>query len=136
MLVKESACNYPIENVASPEAVANMLNTIFRLDKQAEEYLYMVAVNTKCRVLGVFEVSHGTVNQSICNPRDIFIKGLLCGATGIILAHNHPSGDTTPSREDITIYRRVKESGKLIGVELMDNIIVCDGYYSFQQGGI
>lgn len=136
VLVKENGYNYPLESVTSANAIAAMLNTIFRLNKQAEEHLYMVALNTKCRILGVFEVSHGTVNCSICNPRDIFIKALLCGATGIILAHNHPSQDTTPSKEDMETYRRVKESGRMIGIELMDNIILGNGYFSFHENRI
>lgn len=136
VLVKENACNYPEENFTSPEAVCGMLNAVYRLNKQAEEHLYMIAFNTKQRVLGVFEVSHGTVNMSICNPRDIFIKALLCGATGIILAHNHPSGDTTPSRDDITTCKRVLEAGKIIGIELLDNLIVGECYYSFRKNDL
>ena len=113
-----------------------MLNAVFRFNKQAEEYVYMIALNTKCKPLGVFEISHGTINQSICNPREIFIKALLCGATGIILAHNHPSGDTTPSKDDLKTYQRVKEAGKIIGVELFDNLVIGNGYFSFMESGM
>lgn len=133
VLVKENSCNYPIESLDSPQKTVNMLNDVFRLNKQAEEYVYMIALNVKGRSLGVFEISHGTVNQSICNPRDIFIKALLCGAVGIILAHNHPSGDTTPSKEDIEIYKRIKEAGEIIGIELLDNIVIGNGYISFRE---
>lgn len=133
VLVKENSCNYPIESLDSPQKTADMLNDVFRLNKQAEEYVYMIALNVKGRPLGVFEISHGTVNQSICNPRDIFVKALLCGAVGIILAHNHPSGDTTPSKEDIEIYKRIKEAGEIIGIELLDNIVIGNGYISFRE---
>lgn len=133
VLVKENSCNYPIESLDSPQKTADMLNDVFRLNKQAEEYVYMIALNVKGRSLGVFEISHGTVNQSICNPRDIFIKALLCGTVGIILAHNHPSGDTTPSKEDIEIYKRIKEAGEIIGIELLDNIVIGNGYISFRE---
>ena len=133
VLVKENSCNYPIESLDSPQKTADMLNDVFRLNKQAEEYVYMIALNVKGRPLGVFEISHGTVNQSICNPRDIFVKALLCGAVGIILAHNHPSGDTTPSKEDIEIYKRIKETGEIIGIELLDNIVIGNGYISFRE---
>ena len=91
---------------------------------------------TKGKPLGVFEISHGTINQSICNPRDIFIKALLCGAAGIILAHNHPSGDVAPSKNDMEIYKRVKEAGQLLGIGLLDNIIIGNGYYSFTENHI
>lgn len=108
----------------------------FRLNKQAEEYVYMIALNTKCKPLGVFEISHGAIDQSICNPREIFIKALLCGATGIILEYNHPSGDTTPSKNDMEVYQRIKEAGKIIGVNLLDNLVIGNGYYSFTENGI
>lgn len=133
ILVKENSCNYPVQALNSPKSIVDMPNTVFRLNRQAEEYVYMIALNTKNKPLGVFEISHGTASLSICNPREIYIKSLLCGATGIILVHNHPSGDTTPSKEDMTVYNRIKEAGKLIGVNLLDNIIVGDGYFSFLE---
>ena len=136
ILVKENSCNYPVESLNNPQSVTEMLNTVFRLNRQAEEYVYMIALNAKGRPLGIFEISHGTVNQSICSTRDIFIKALLCGATGIILAHNHLSGDTTPSKEDIAICNKVKEAGKLLNIGLLDNIIVGNGYYSFTENKI
>ena len=90
--------------------------------------------NSKCRLLGIFEISHGTVNMSVCSPREIFQKALLCNAVSIILAHNHPSGDTTPSNHDIDFTERVSEAGKMIGVDLADSIIVGDGtYYSMTE---
>lgn len=136
VLVKENSCNYPINSLKSPQAITEMLNTVFRLNKQAEEYVYMIALNTKCNPLGVFEISHGAVSQSICNPREIYIKALLCGASGIILAHNHPSGDTTPSKNDMEAYQRIKEAGKIIGVDLFDNLIIGNGYFSFMENEI
>lgn len=136
VLVKENSCNYPVNVLNNPQAAAEMLNDVFRLNKQAEEHLYMIALNTKGKPLGVFEISHGTVNSALCTPREIFIRSLLCGASGIILAHNHPSGDVTPSKEDIATHKRIKETGQLVGIELLDSIIVGDGYYSFKMNGI
>lgn len=135
VLVKENACNYQAESLSTPQSVADMLNNVFRLNRQAEEHVYMTALNTKGRLLGVFEISHGAASQSICSPREIFIRALLCGAAGIILAHNHPSGDVTPSKEDMAVYGNIKEAGKMIGVNLLDNIIVGDTYYSFTEQG-
>ncbi len=135
-LVKENSCNFPIDSLDNSRSVAEMLNTVFRLNRQSEEYVYMIALNIKNKPLGVFELSHGTVNLSICSTRDIFIKALLCGATGIILAHNHPSGDVVPSKEDMTLYNKVKEAGKIMDISILDNIIVGDGYFSFTEAGI
>ncbi len=137
VLVKESSRNYPVENANNPQIIADMMNALYSLNKQAEEHLYMLALNTRYRILGVFEVSHGTVDASICNPRDVFIKALLCGATGIILVHNHPSGDVTPSKQDHDVFKRVKQAGELIGVKLIDSIILGNGpVYSAACGSV
>ena len=137
ILVKESSHNYTaIENLSSPQKITDMMNSVFRLNKLPEEHLYMLALNTKNKVLGVFEISHGIVNASFCNPREIFIRALLCGASNIVLVHNHPSGDNTPSKEDIHTSKRIAECGKLMGIGLIDSIIVGDDYYSFKEKGM
>lgn len=133
VLIKEKSFNYQCDNLDNPKSIVKMLNECFHLNKMAEEHLYMIALDTKCHPLGVFEVSHGTVNSSLVSPREVFIRAILCGATYIILSHNHPSGVVTPSKEDREVYKRIKESGKLIGIELLDNIIIGDGYYSFLE---
>lgn len=136
-LVKEKSVNYQYDgNFNTPQSIYNMLCDVFQHDKQTEEYLYLLCFNTKCRLLGVFEVSHGTVNASLCNTREIFQKALLCNASNIVLAHNHPSGDITPSKEDMQIYRRVKEAADIMGLPLLDNLIIGDSYYSFTENGI
>lgn len=137
VLVKEKSCNCTgVEALKTPSLIAKMFNAVFRLDKQTEEYLYMIALDSKQKPLGVFEISHGMVNMTICNPREIFIKALLCGASGIVITHNHPSGDVTPSREDTESYNRLKEAGKLIGINVLDSIIVGMDYYSFMENGL
>ena len=133
VLVSEKSFNYPVEVLNTPQIVTDMLNSLLGLNKQAEEHVYLITVNNKARPLGLFEISHGTATLSLCSPREVFIRALLCGATGIILAHNHPSQDIMPSKADIEAYNRLKEAGKLIGIELLDNIIVGNGYYSFHE---
>ena len=97
----------------------------------AEEYVYLICADTKCHISGVFELSHGSADSSVLKPREVFIRALLAGAVNIILVHNHPSGDPTPSRDDFQITGRIRESGKMIGVELIDHIIIGDPeYYS------
>ncbi len=75
-------------------------------------------------------ISKGTVNASIVSPREILIEALRYRAVGMIMVHNHPSGDPTPSREDCSITQRVKEAGKLVGIQLLDHIVIGDGSYS------
>lgn len=133
-LVKEFSCNYTTEkNLNTPQKIVNMLNDVFKLNKQTEENLYMLCLDAKCNLQGIFEVSRGTVNTSVASPREIYMKALLCGATHIVITHNHPSGDTTPSLEDVNVTRRIKEVGQLLNLKLLDHIIIGDDYYSFKE---
>lgn len=136
ILIKESATNYCTDNFTDPRTISNMLNECFGLNRLAEEHAYLIALSTKCKPLGVFEVSHGTVNLSIINPREIFIRLLLVGASSFVLVHNHPSGDCTPSEDDIRSTRRIKKCTDIMGIPLIDHIIVGDGYNSFYQNGL
>lgn len=134
ILVKESCNNYPeICNLNSPERITDMMNAVYKANALPEEYVWVIALNTKCVPIGIFEVFHGTVNASLISPREIFVRMLLCGATNFVLVHNHPSGDTTPSEEDIKVTQRVKDGGDLLNVKLLDHIIIGNDYYSFQE---
>lgn len=138
VLVKERATNYAgADRLSSPRAVMDMLCTVFEADRRAEEHGYLIAMDAKNKPAGVFEISHGAVNFSILQTREVFIRLLLSGASGFILAHNHPSGDPSPSGEDIAVTKKFTEAGKLMEVPLIDHIIIGDGrYYSMRENGI
>ncbi|WP_275372602.1 RadC family protein [Clostridium tertium] len=130
-MVKEKAARYDInKNVSSPKEVYTALRTVFELDILAEEHLVMFALDTKNKIVGAFDVAAGSLNSSIVHPREVFKRALLNNAASIIVAHNHPSGDPTPSSEDINITSRLKECGEILGVKLLDHIIVGDDSYS------
>lgn len=115
----------------------DMLCTVFEADRQAEEHGYLIAMDVKNKPVGVFEISHGAASFSVLQTREVFIRLLLCGASGFILAHNHPSGDPSPSEEDIEVTKKFTEAGKLMAVPLIDHIIIGDGrYYSMRENGI
>jgi DNA repair protein RadC len=136
-LEKEVSVNRPdMENVIrSPENVAELAKGYLRLHEEPEEYLYMICMNIKNKIIGVFEISHGNVNSSIVGVREIFQKALLANAVSIIVMHNHPSGDCTPSREDIEVTKRLIEAGKIIGIDVLDHIIVGENYSSLKEKG-
>lgn len=136
-LEKEVSMNCPdlVSIIRSPEDVAAVGKGFMRIHENPEEYMYMICMNTKNRIIGVFEISHGNVNSSIVGVREIFQKALLANAVSIILIHNHPSGDPTPSREDIEVTRRIKEAGKIIGIEVLDHLIIGDRYTSLKERG-
>ena len=82
-------------------------------------------------------VSIGSLNQSIVHPREVFKTALLSSAAAIILVHQHPTGDPTPSSEDLSITRRLKEAGEIMGIKVLDHIIVGDRQYqSFVESGL
>lgn len=134
ILVKEDSKNCPhIDNLDSSEKVCDTLNYLYNAKAKAEEYIWLIALDTKCKPIGIFEVSHGTVNSALTSPREIFVRLCLCGATNCLLAHNHPSGDTTPSKEDIMLTSQISEVGKIMNINLLDHIIIGEGYYSFRE---
>lgn len=122
--------------VMTPDAVCRFAKNVLELDTLAEEEFYILAINSKSKVIGVFMVSHGTVNATVVSPREIFQRALLVGATNIIAIHNHPSQDSRPSNDDISTTKRLKEVGALIGVQLVDHVIIGDEYYSFKEKGL
>jgi DNA repair protein RadC len=130
-LEKEVSVNRPdlSEIIRSPEDVYILAKDFIRLHEESEEYLYMACLNTKNKVTSVFELSHGNVNSSIVGIREMFQKALLANAVSIIVMHNHPSGDCSPSREDVNITKKMKEAGDLIGIEVLDHIIVGENNY-------
>lgn len=133
-IVKESAQNIPeITKISGPQDITDLMNRAFRLNQQAEEYLYLLCMNNKNKLIGVFELSHGSVNYTIMSTRSIFIRAVLCAAVKISLVHNHPGGDVNPSAEDIRITKRVREAGELLEITLVDHIIIGNGYYSFLE---
>lgn len=136
ILIKEFGINYNGNNLNEPEEVVKMLNELFKIDRLAEEYVYMIALNKKCKVLGVFEISHGTVDSASIRPREIFIRALLVGASCIIISHNHPSGSCEPSNVDLEVTENIMKCASMIGVTLLDHIIVGDGYKSLKFEGL
>ena len=83
------------------------------------------------------QISEGSLNQSIVHPREVFSPAVRESAAAVILVHNHPSGDPTPSREDLEISRRLKEAGELLGIRVLDHIIIGDNtYVSFVERGL
>ena len=133
VLVKEFSKNYSgVSDLNSPKSIMQVMNDIFHLSDQAEEYVYLLTMNQKGKPICFFEISHGTVNCSVVGIREILIRALLCGAVNIVIIHNHPSRIPTPSKEDFEATNRLKEASKIIGITFCDHIIVSrGGYFSF-----
>lgn len=121
--------------VSSPKDVSNyMMRQMKGLKK---EYFKLIMLNTKNIIISVKDISIGNLNSSIVHPREVFIEAIKLSSASVILCHNHPSGDPTPSKEDILITKRLKECGTLLGIEVLDHIIIGnEAYISLKEKGI
>src|SRR5919198_4156877 len=130
MLVREG--RVPCYNQQIRSAVdASMLLHTYLADVDREHFVILL-LNQKNRVIGVNTVSVGSLTASIVHPRETFEAAILANAAAILCGHQHLSGDPQPSREDRVITRRLVESGKLLGINVLDHVIVGDGrYFSF-----
>lgn len=99
-----------------------------------QEVMKLLLLNSKAELIDETNISKGTVNASLVTPRELFVEALKKEAVSMILLHNHPSGDPTPSRDDILTTKRISECGLLIGIELLDHIIIGNNcYVSFRE---
>lgn len=138
VLEKEFTVNCPEvdRKLNSPEKVVSLAKYYLRLHEQTEEYVYMICTNNKLNMTGIFEISHGNVNSTVMGAREIFQKALLANAVSIFLMHNHPSGDPTPSHEDIEVTKRLVKAGEIVGVQVLDHLIIGrPNYVSLKEKG-
>lgn len=102
-----------------------------------KEYLMAFFLNTRHQLIAKEVISIGTLTSSLAHPREIFAPAVAHAAAGIIVVHNHPSGDPSPSEEDIRLTKRLQQAGQIMGVELLDHLIVAEnGCYSFKTAGL
>jgi DNA repair protein RadC len=120
--------------ISSPEDVDGLLRgRIANLDR---ENFVAVLLNTKNEVIEFPTISVGTLSASLVHPREVFKPAIRASAAGIVLAHNHPSGKVAPSREDREVTGRLKEAAEIIGIEVLDHVILGDGYFSMKEHGV
>jgi DNA repair protein RadC len=124
----------PANIVRGPEDIAHYLMPRFTREKK--EHFMVTLLTTKNRIMGYKVISVGSLTASIVHPREVFEAATKNHAASIILAHNHPSGDPSPSKEDIAITHRLKEAGDIMDIPVLDHIIIGDGrYVSLKEKG-
>ena len=107
-----------------------------QLRHEEREHLIAMMLDSKNRMIGERTVSLGTVNAALLSPRELFLDALRCRAVSVILIHNHPSGDPTPSEEDLLITEKIRMGGELLDIHLLDHIVIGDRcYYSLREEG-
>jgi DNA repair protein RadC len=136
-LVRETLSKQKLD---SPELIHELLrNEMRRLRKES---LRVVLLDTRYHLIRVEEVSLGSVNESIAHPRDVFRPAVISSAYAVIVVHNHPSGDASPSQTDHSLTRRLAEAAELLQIKLLDHIIIgapgenSPGYFSFKEAGV
>lgn len=133
-VIRENAPNWVNTACTSAENVFELFRD---LAKEAKENFVALHLDAKNRIICYDTVSIGSLNASVVHPREVYKTVLLSSAAAVLFIHNHPSGDTKPSREDIEITKRLKDAGELLGIRVLDHLIVGEtGYYSFANDGI
>ena len=115
----EEGVNYTIKGPKDGAEIASRF-----IGRDDREVFFVMCLNTKNHVVAVHRCHVGSLNASIVHPREVFKSAILNNAASIIVAHQHPSGDITPSMEDINVTKRLVEAGKLLGIEVFDHLVV------------
>jgi len=121
-VVREPELPFSKPSLTCPQDAYTILKQ--QLAWEDREIFATVILDARNRVMGINTVSVGTLNASLVHPREVFRPAVIMGAANIILAHNHPTSDTTPSREDIELTRRLKQGGEILGIAVLDHVII------------
>lgn len=135
-MVKEASFLYGQRQINSPSDADSLMRE-FMADADREQFC-VACLNTKNEPTCISTVSIGTLNSSLVHPREIFKVALMANANSILLFHNHPSGNPTPSKEDLEVTKRLYEAGQVMGIEVMDHIIIgsYNHYVSLKERGL
>lgn len=131
----DSAANVPPgRQMRSNFDAVNVFREALGPDTALREHFVVMALNTKHRLVGLHVVAIGTADGCTASPREVFLAALAMDAKAILVAHNHPSGDPTPSSDDRDVTQRLRDAGELLGIELLDHLILGkDDYYAFSE---
>ena len=139
LMVRELARRWNIPADSAAPAVTSPKEALLQLQElrtSPRECFSVLYLNTRNQPLGCEKVAVGGLNVAALQPREVFAPALSLGAAAVILAHNHPSGDPTPSPEDLAVTRHLQEAGRLLGVEVLDHLVVCsDRFKSLRETG-
>ncbi|SED10409.1 JAB domain-containing protein [Paenibacillus sp. GP183] len=135
--VKEKAGLYDLQSkvIRSPKDVHELVEKVLDLSNEASELFGIITLNTKNVIAGMHILSKGSLNSSLVHPREVFKAAILNNAASLICFHNHPSGDCSPSPEDIQLTGRLVEVGSVIGIEVLDHVIVGNDFCSLKEKG-
>lgn len=120
--------------ISSPKIALDQLGDI---RNQKKEYFVALYLNARNELIHKEVISIGTLTRSLVHPREVFAPALTRLAASVLVAHNHPSGDTTPSQDDLLVTKRLQDAGELLGIALLDHIIIArDSFHSIRESGV
>ena len=128
--------SYDFKTISKPVEGAKIIKAY--IGNSDRENFVIACLDTRNNITAINTVSIGTINETIVHPREIFKIAILANSANIIIAHNHPSGNPSPSREDIEFTKKIVSAWKLLDIEVLDHIVVGDDekYFSFKEGGL
>ena len=127
-MIKEASFLYQTRTISSPKDAYEMIKE--QLEGLDREQFIIACLNTKNEPTNISVVSVGSLNKAIVHPREVFKTAILSNAASIMAFHNHPSGETTPSQQDIQLTNRLYQAGELLGIKLLDHLIIGDGTFT------
>lgn len=134
-LVRERTYASPVRVISSPLDAYHLLQAW--LEARDRECVALVLLDARHRVLALHLVSIGSLNASLVHPRECFKPAILANASAVLLAHNHPSGDASPSQEDLALTQRLKQAGELLGIPVLDHLILGqETFISLKERGV
>ena len=136
-LVRETLFKSETKLADSPQRVVEVVRAYWGEGELDREHLVCLVLNARSQVVAVNTVSVGTLSASLVHPREVFKPAVVLGAAGVVVVHNHPSGDSSPSADDRDTTRRLVRAGEIMGIPLLDHVIIAaDSSFSFREHGL
>ena len=132
LTIQEGTAEYVMNSISDPKTVYALFSF---LQQETKEHFIALHLDRQNKILCIDRVSTGAMTASLIHPREVFKTALLSSAASLLLIHNHPSGDITPSREDIALTEKLKGAGEIMGIGVLDHVIIGDGYVSLKEKG-
>ena len=135
-IVKEKTMAYDFKTISQPLDAARIIKAY--IGNSDRENFVVACLDTKNNITAINTVSIGTINSASAHPREVFKIAILANSASIIIAHNHPSGDPSPGREDIELTKNIVDAGKILGIEVLDHVVIGydEQYVSFKEIGL
>ena len=135
-LVKEKTMTYDFKTISNPLDGAKVIKAY--IGNSDRENFVVVCLDTKNNITAIHTVSTGTINETIVHPREVFKIAILANSASIIIAHNHPSGNPSPSEDDVKTTKKIFDAGEILGIEVLDHIVLGDEgqYVSLKESGL